>query len=84
MTFIILTMAFILAFPTLASSMTGYSAFNQPWVKTDDINQVPFSEFGRASDVYVIHDATRINATVHPIILTNCYSHECEALANCK
>lgn len=47
--FIIFTMVFILAFPTLASSMTGYSASNQPWVKTDDINQVPFSEFRKVS-----------------------------------
>lgn len=62
MSFIILTMVFILAFPTLASSMTGYSASNQPWVKTDDINQVPFSEFRQATDLYVIHDAIRINA----------------------
>ena len=62
MLFIVLTMAFVLAFPTLASSMTGYSASSQPWVKTDDINQVPFSGFGKARDLYVLHDIYRVTA----------------------
>lgn len=86
MSFIILTMAFILAFPTLASSMTGYSASNQPWVKTDDINQVPFNEFTKATDLYVIHDAFRINASVNYVYFedqyTVCQRNNC--IAECK
>lgn len=59
MFFMILTMAFVLAFPTLASAMTGYSANNQAVVKTDDIKQVLFSQFNRVR--YVINDGHRVS-----------------------
>lgn len=63
MFFMILTMAFVLAFPTLASAMTGYSANNQAWVKTDDVSQVLFSQFERAQ--YVINDGNRVGLSAH-------------------
>lgn len=61
MFFMILTMTFVLAFPTLASAMTGYSANNQAVVKTTDVAQVLFSQFQRAR--YVIHDGDRVGLT---------------------
>lgn len=69
MVFIILTMIFVLAFPTLASAMTGYSANNQAVVKTDSVNQVLFSQFESAR--YVIHDGNRVNLSVNHAIGTD-------------
>lgn len=62
MFFMILTMTFVLAFPTLASAMTGYSANNQAVVKTDNVNQALFSQFRLVW--YVIHDGNRVNKSV--------------------
>lgn len=62
MFFMILTMIFILAFPTLASAMTGYSANNQAVVKMDDASQVLFSQFESAK--YMIHDGNRVNLSM--------------------
>lgn len=63
MVFMILTMIFVLAFPTLASAMTGYSANNEAVVKTDDVKQVLFSEFKDLQ--YVIHDGDRVNLSIN-------------------
>lgn len=59
MVFIILTMIFVLAFPTLSSAMTGYSANNRAMVNTIGVTQAPFSQFLEVR--YVIHDGDRIN-----------------------
>lgn len=61
--FMILTMIFVLAFPTIASAMTGYSANNQAVVKTDDTKQVLFSQFVGVE--YVIHDGNRVNLSIN-------------------
>lgn len=67
MVFMILSMTFVLAFPTLASAMTGYSANTEAVVRTNGVNQVPFSQFKRAR--YVIHDGNRVNlSTQYPIV----------------
>jgi hypothetical protein len=64
------------------------SASNQPWVKTDDINQVPFSEFEKAGAVYVLHDRHRVNIGIqHAIVIADdelwaCGSADC--ISNCK
>lgn len=86
MFFMILTMTFVLAFPTLASAMTGYSANNQAWVKTDDVRQVPFSQFERAQ--YVINDGNRVSLSAKYAIVSEddermaCGSFGC--VAACK
>jgi len=61
MCFIVFTMIFILTFPTLASSMTGYSVTNVAFVQSSDNNLIRFSDFQAVA--YVIHDGPRINLT---------------------
>lgn len=86
MVFMILTMIFVLAFPTLASAMTGYSANNQAVVKTDEVKQVLFSQFKSAW--YVIHDGNRVNLSDNYAIgsyydeLMVCYFSDC--IKSCK
>jgi hypothetical protein len=58
MVFMTLTMVFTLAFPSLASAMTGYDGNLNAYVNTTDNNYVPFESFGFA--MYVIHDGWRI------------------------
>jgi hypothetical protein len=59
MVFMISTLVFILAFPTLGSSMTGYSANVQSLVHDlDNDNYIPFKSFNYL--FYVIHDGARI------------------------
>lgn len=66
MIFILVTMAFVLAFPTLASSMTGYVVTTQAVVREPDGNLATFSNFN--SVIYVIHDGWRINKTTDFIL----------------
>ncbi|KAJ4987007.1 hypothetical protein SVAN01_07548 [Stagonosporopsis vannaccii] len=61
MVFMILTMIFILAFPTLGSAMTGYSGNVIPYVPDLDENFLPFHDFSIV--LYTIHDGSRINKT---------------------
>ena len=69
MTFMILTMVFVLAFPTLASAMTGYNANSGSFVVGYSGSLIPYSEF--VPIVYVIHDGNRINLTAdYPVNLT--------------
>jgi hypothetical protein len=59
MVFMIATMAFILAFPTFASAMTGYSSNVSPFVPNAENNgTIPFAMFQPL--YYVIHDGDRI------------------------
>jgi len=61
MVFIILSMSFVLAFPTMASAMTGYTANSASFVPDHSGNLISFSQFQPL--VYVIHDGWRIGLT---------------------
>lgn len=60
-TFIGMSMMFVIAFPTLASAMTGYTPAIQAFVRRDDSSFVLFSELELTA--YVIRDGTRLNLT---------------------
>lgn len=66
MVFMITTMIFILAFPTLGSAMTGYTSNVQSFVPDQDRNLVQFSSFERA--LYIIHDGWRINQDANYVV----------------
>jgi hypothetical protein len=59
MIFMVVTMIFILAFPTLASAMSGYDANVASYVPDQNRNLIAFKDFSRV--LYVIHDGWRIN-----------------------
>lgn len=58
MVFIVLSMIFILVFPTLGSAMTGYSGNVVPRIPDDSGNYIPFNNFSIV--MYTIHDGQRI------------------------
>ncbi|KAI0814071.1 hypothetical protein GGR55DRAFT_633933 [Xylaria sp. FL0064] len=60
-TWIILSMLFVLAWPTLIAALSGYSPNTGAYVKDVDGNFVPYNEFRLLS--YIIHDGKRINLT---------------------
>jgi hypothetical protein len=66
MFFMIATMAFTLAFPTLASAMTAYSGNVEAFVNTTDDTYVKFQDFNLA--VYIIHDGWRIGKQGNHIV----------------
>jgi hypothetical protein len=49
---------FIVAFPTLAGSMTGYTPKNEAYINSDTGRLNPFTDILPA--VYVIHDGNRV------------------------
>ncbi|XEV00966.1 hypothetical protein FSHL1_006253 [Fusarium sambucinum] len=53
----VMTLSFILAFPTIAGSMTGYAAFNDPFVTSSDDRLFRFENVSPIA--YVIHDGDR-------------------------
>jgi hypothetical protein len=59
MIFMVATMIFILAFPTLISAMSGYDFNVASQVEDRDGNFISFSSFSRV--LYVIHDGWRID-----------------------
>jgi hypothetical protein len=59
MCFIIWTALFILAFPTFASSMTGYTPYNKAYVNGTDGRLVQFSDISPIA--YIIHDGDRLD-----------------------
>lgn len=61
MTFIVLTMLFVLIVPTLGSAMTGYSGNVEAYVPDSNNNNIPFSSFRPL--YYVIHDGNRVGLT---------------------
>ncbi|KAI6083072.1 hypothetical protein F4821DRAFT_245572 [Hypoxylon rubiginosum] len=61
MVFMIMTMIFVLVFPTLASAMTGYTPVTKAFIQNDGERLIPFSDFKVLA--YVIHDGYRINMT---------------------
>ena len=58
MVFMVATMLYILAFPTLMSAMSGYDSNVVSRVQDGDDNLVPFDKYARV--LYVIHDGWRI------------------------
>jgi hypothetical protein len=61
-TFVLATMIFALAFPTLASAMTGYTSAVEAFVREQQTsNYIRFSEFRWVP--YIIYDGDRINRT---------------------
>ena len=58
MVFMVATMLFILAFPTLMSAMSGYDPNVVSRVQDGDDNLVPFDKYVRV--LYVIHDGWRV------------------------
>lgn len=65
---ILLSASFILAFPTLMSAMTGYSANTRVFVKIDN-QLIPFSEFRLIR--YVIYDGWRVGLNGSYFITVN-------------
>lgn len=59
MIFMVLTMIFILLFPTLTSALSGYGANVESYVPDVDKSFFRFRSYRRV--VYVIHDGWRIN-----------------------
>ncbi|KAJ3560864.1 hypothetical protein NPX13_g9159 [Xylaria arbuscula] len=58
---VIMSMLFVLAWPTLIAAMTGYTPEIAAYVKDIEENLVPYHEFRLIS--YIIHDGERINLT---------------------
>ena len=59
MLWIIISACFVLAFPTILSAMSGYSANIGSFVEVDDGTMVPYSNFTLVR--YIVHDAHRID-----------------------
>lgn len=61
MIFMVVTMIFLILWPTLASAMSGYDANVGSYVPDYQQNFVPFNNFERL--LYIVHDGERINLT---------------------
>lgn len=59
MIFMVFTMIFIVAFPTIVSAMSGYDSNVDSYMPDLDDNFFRFGNFSRV--LYVIHDGWRIN-----------------------
>lgn len=66
MTFMIITMVFVMVFPTLAGAMTGYTANNEAVIKFGNGTQTPFGKFRQV--VAIIHDGDRVNLTTEYMV----------------
>jgi len=66
------TMIYILAFPTLASAMSGYDANVGSYMPDQNGSLIPFRDFSKV--VYVIHDGWRINQDGRYWIVEDPYS----------
>ncbi|RGP81423.1 hypothetical protein FLONG3_568 [Fusarium longipes] len=58
MVFTILAAVFIMAFPTLVASMTGYTPKNEPYIVADNGRLNPLTDLVPAA--YIIHDGDRV------------------------
>lgn len=58
MSFMISAAMFIIAFPTFAGSMTGYTPKNEAYINADNGRLNPFTDILPAA--YVIHDGNRV------------------------
>ena len=63
---IILTILFLLAFPTAVNSMTGYMTANVPYIKTREGHMMNASAFDQVA--YIIHDGERIGKTENYVV----------------
>ncbi|KAK7946238.1 uncharacterized protein PG986_010559 [Apiospora aurea] len=61
MAFMVLSTVYVLVFPTLVGSMTGYIGVMMTFVKDRNGTSIPFARFDYAA--YIIHDGHRINLT---------------------
>jgi hypothetical protein len=70
MIWIILSTAFVVSFPTIASAMTGYSSNSKAYVQDVNGNLIPWnSSIPQLS--FVIHDGQRVNLGAnHPVLHT--------------
>ncbi|KAF2127858.1 hypothetical protein P153DRAFT_358024 [Dothidotthia symphoricarpi CBS 119687] len=67
MAFMVVTMIFILAFPTLITAMSGYDSNVESYVPDFDNRLIQFNRFSRV--LYIIHDGRRINLTDDYLII---------------
>ncbi|PVH92339.1 hypothetical protein DM02DRAFT_575938 [Periconia macrospinosa] len=66
MTFMVLSMVFVLSFPTLASSMSGYTTAVAASITDYNNATIPFNKFDILC--YVLHDGHRLNESDEKII----------------
>jgi len=57
MSAMITILSLLLAFPTIAGSMTGYTTFNDPYMTSSSGKLFPFDDVRPAA--YIIHDGKR-------------------------
>jgi hypothetical protein len=68
--FMILSITFMMAFPTFISAMTGYQQNVEAYVRDVDKDFISFGKFSPV--LWVIHDGDRVNLTKdYPVILEN-------------
>lgn len=67
--FMVATLVFVLLFPTLSGSMTGYINVSKGFVQASGGEMVPFDSLDFVA--YVIHDGWRLNLTGGYIITLN-------------
>ncbi|KAF2440444.1 hypothetical protein P171DRAFT_100866 [Karstenula rhodostoma CBS 690.94] len=69
MVFMVATMTFTIAFPTLASAMTGYTSAQKAYVPDhQNGNMIRFDNFGLL--LYTIHDGERVGLTNEYLVTT--------------
>jgi hypothetical protein len=71
MVFMVATMLFVLVWPTIASTMTGYDSNNVAFIKIKDGSLIRFSAF--VPLLYIIHDGSRIDGLTDEYLVP-CYS----------
>ena len=65
-TWIIISALFVIAFPTISSTMTSYTSNTEPYIQGYDGSMLQFGEFNIID--YVIHDGFRANLSSDYII----------------
>jgi hypothetical protein len=66
MVFMVVTMIFLLLWPTLASAMSGYDANVGAYIPDENQNFVPFNNFTRL--LYIVHDGERIKISNDSVV----------------
>lgn len=70
MIFMVVTMLFVLAWPTIASAMTGYDSNNVAFVKIRDGSLIRFNSFSPL--LYTIHDGSRLDGLTDEYLVPCC------------
>ncbi|RSL60113.1 hypothetical protein CEP53_005560 [Fusarium sp. AF-6] len=73
MSFMIAAALLILTFPTVASSMTGYTTVNKAYIEVPETGLIEFSTTHPA--IYVIHDGSRIGLQDEYLVRLQDYSY---------